>query len=710
MSSELPSEARARLLADARELARSGAELLHGRYRLVRELGRGGMGVVYEAEDVALRRRVAVKRLNLPAGVGPGLAEQVLREARAAARLDHPNIAAVYDAHADAIVMQFVDGQALSEVAEPPLRQLVGWMRDAARAVHHAHEHGIVHRDLKPHNLMVAGERVVVTDFGLAKELAVDTSLSLSGSVLGTPSYMPPEQAGGRAREVDARSDVYALGATLYDRLAGRPPFVEKDLVALLRAVVEDEPAPLRALTPDVPRDLALVVHKCLEKDKARRYASAAELADDLERWLDGRAVLAKAPSLGYRLEKSVRRHRTAVTASVLLALFALAAVAWNWVERAERAAVEETLELVDDLNGRLANARALGQGEGPSAQREQLDPGIAKARAFLVDHPEAYRVEVKLGELLRQRGQIDEALRAFERALALRPDFAPARVQRGVLRSQLLGERRASGESSSELEELRAQALADLSVLSDSATVLDEIDVRMAKAELARLAGRPEEAQRLYEDVKRLAPHLEAPPALAALALAQGDPDEAFRQAMSAVDLARGFAPAYVASDAPDTPEQAAARAIRQHQRSAGVEPTLTIEGIPGRFTDWAAILAEKKSTAGAYALRATGELRRAARLEAEGKTTDALVALEKAAEDLGHALTIDPELVPALSDRALVELERTRLLRSLGRPEEARQARERARADLDRTARLAPDRPASRTTVELFDASEDE
>ena len=175
MSSELTPEARARLLADARELAEPAAELLHGRYRLVRELGRGGMGVVHEAEDVALRRRVALKRLTLPAGVGPGLAEQVLREARAAARLDHPNIAAVYDAHEDAIVMQLVEGAPLSQLEGLPTRELVGWIRDAARAVHHAHEQGIVHRDLKPHNLLVGGGRVVVTDFGLAKELAVDT-------------------------------------------------------------------------------------------------------------------------------------------------------------------------------------------------------------------------------------------------------------------------------------------------------------------------------------------------------------------------------------------------------------------------------------------------------------------------------------------------------------------------------------------------------
>jgi len=719
VSAELPPEARARLLADARALVQptlgNSVELLHGRYRLLRELGRGGMGVVYEAEDVALRRRVAVKRLALPAAVGPGLSEQVLREARAAARLDHPNIAAVYDAYADAIVMQFVDGQPLSDVARPPVRQLVAWIRDAARAVHHAHEHGIVHRDLKPHNLMVAGERVVVTDFGLAKELAVDTSLSLSGSVLGTPSYMPPEQAGGRAREVDARSDVYALGATLYDRLAGRPPFVEKDLVALLRAVVEDEPAPLRVIAPEVPRDLALVVHKCLEKEKPRRYASAAELADDLERWLDGRAVLAKAPSRRYRLAKGLRRHRTAVAAAVLLALVTFGAVVWNWTERAATAAIGETLDLVEDLNLKLDNARALGAGEGPSAMGEQLEQGIASARAFLARHPETFQVELKLGELLRESGQHQEALLAFERALAQYEDYAPALVQRGLLRAYLVGARRAAGESSAELEAMRALALADLAVAERRSHALREVDVRLARAESARLEDRPDEAQRLYRDVARIAPHLEAPPALAALALAQGDPDEAFRQAMSAVDLARGFAPAYVAAsetaDAPDTPEEAAARAIRQHQCSAaGDEATLTIDGIPGRFTDWAARLAEKKSTAGAYALRAIGEVRRAARLKAEDKTTEALAALDRAAEDIGHALTIDSELVPALCDRALVALERAQLCGGLGRTSDVREALNRAQDDLDRAAKLVSGSEQLRTARGLFSSRETE
>jgi serine/threonine-protein kinase len=687
--SELPAAAQARLLADARELAAEGA-LLHGRYRLVRELGRGGMGVVYEAEDVALRRRVALKRLNLVPGAGPGLAEVVLREARAAARLDHPNIAAVYDVHPDALVMQLVEGRPLSELADVPVRTLVAWTRDAARAVHHAHAHGIVHRDLKPHNLLIAGERVVVTDFGLAKELAVDTSLSLSGSVLGTPAYMPPEQAGGRAREVDARADVYALGATLYDRLAGRPPFASKDLVALLRAVVEDEPVPLRALAPAVPRDLACVVHTCLEKDKARRYASADALADDLERWLAGAPVHARPPSLAYRLEKTLRRHRRLAAGAVLLALVALGAVAWNASERARHAATEETLALVERVNVVLENAQAMGVGEGRQSALELLEGGIADCRAFLARHP-SHQIEAKLGRLLSEAGRTDEALAAFERALALRPGDAPARLERGLLRSKLHRERSARAPDDAELAALHAGARADLEVVLAPAPELRVIDIERGKGELARLEGRLADATRHYANVERLAPHLEVPPARAALALARGDPDEAFRQAMSAVDLARGFAPAYVATGATATPEEAAARAIRQLERAAaGLEATLEIEGLAGRFTDWAARLAERTSTAAAYAHRATGELRRAARAEDEGRRSEGLAALARASEDLGYALTIEPALAPAYADRAWVALARAERLGAAQREGEARAALEQARADLARATEL--------------------
>jgi tetratricopeptide (TPR) repeat protein/predicted Ser/Thr protein kinase len=700
VSEPLPPSARARLLADARVLAdargptQEPGVLLHGRYRLVRELGRGGMGVVHEAEDVALRRRVALKVLVLPAHSGPGLASEVLREARAAARLSHPNIAAVYDAHDDAIAMQLVDGSPLSEIERPDVRRLAGWIRDAALAVHYAHEQGIVHRDLKPHNLMIEGERVVVMDFGLAKELALDASASVSKSVVGTPSYMPPEQAGGRAREVDARSDVYALGATLYDRLAGRPPFVAPDLVSLLRAVVEDEPAPLVSLAPDVPRDLALIVHRALEKEKERRYATARELADDLGRWLAGEPVRARPPSLRYRLGKLVRRHRALVASGTALAVVALAALAWNAAERARRSATEQALDLVEHVNLLLDNAEERVREDAADADA-LLDRGIAACEAFLAVH-ESPLVRAKLGRLLRERRRFPEAQAAFDRALELEPGYAPARLERGLLSAQLYTERRVlaalAGESPPELAELRAGALADLAVIETERDDLRHVDVLLAEAQVDGLEGRTEEAGAKLARFAELYPtRLEAPRALAPLALERGDSAEALAQAMRAMDLYRGLAPAYAAQGTPDTPDDAVARAIRQH-RQAALAAGLAIEGIEGVFEDWTARLAESPSTAAAYANHGQGEVRRAGRLTAEGHGEEALTALDRAAQDLTNALTIAPDLAPAHGDRALVELARARALELLGRAAEARAALARAQQDLARALELAP------------------
>ena len=672
--SGLPPEVRSRLLADARELAAEGGELLHGRYRILRELGRGGMGVVYEAEDVALGRRVALKRLAFAPALGPGLKEQVLREARAAARLDHPHIAAVYDAYPDALVLQLVPGPSLAELERPPVQELVGWIRDAARAVHHAHGHGLVHRDLKPHNLLVSGGRVFVTDFGLARELA--TPGSLSGSVLGTPSYMPPEQASGRGREVDARSDVYGLGATLYDKLAGRPPFAAADVVALLRAVVEDEPAPLAALAPEIPRDLALVVQKCLEKDKARRYESAAALADDLENWLEGRPVAARAPSAGYRLAKWMRRHRTLVAAAAVVLLVLAGALVWNVAERRARGVTEAALALSDGLDVLVENADFAGRAEAPASEREELERGVARCRAFLLEHPEVAGIRAKLGGLLRALGRREEALLEFEAVLAAEPEHALARLERGLL----LAARQM--ETPTLAPALVERARADLAFARAHPGGLRTLYLERGEAELLRLEGKHDEARRLHAELARIAPDAAAPPALAALALAQGDPDEAFRQAMSALDLQRGFAPAYEAERAPRTPEEVLAAAVRQHARSA--DGLVTIEGLAGRYTDWDARLAERKSTAGAHAQRALGELRRAARLEREGAPEKALEALALAAESFGYARTIAPEWIEVRLDVLEVELERARVLEVLGRSGEPGELRERVGREL--------------------------
>jgi len=694
--SELSPEARRRLLADARELAGADGELLYGRYRLLRELGRGGMGIVYEAEDTALGRRVALKRLSFAAGLGPGLSEAVLREARAAARLDHAHIAAVYDAYPDALVMQLVEGGSLAELTGASLRERVTWLRDAARAVQHAHEQGLVHRDLKPQNLLVAGGRVFVTDFGLARELSATGSRSLTGSVLGTPSYMPPEQASGLVREVDARSDVYGLGATLYHVLAGRPPFVAGDVVALLRAVVEDEPAPLPS---DVPRDLARVVMRCLEKDKARRYPSAAALADDLENWLAGRPVVARAPGLVYRLGKWGRRHRAWVAAGTLVVLVAGAALAWNLAQRRAFTLTSEALALAAELELLSENAAFAGREEVPASEAAVLEQGLARCRAFLARHPDAGGIRTALGELLVALGRDDEARVELERVRSEEPENARARLALGLVLARAEARQRAVEGDAELVRGLGERARAELAVARTHASELRTLDVRRAEAELLRLEGRLGEAEARYAELARVAPRAASPPALAALALAQGDPDEAFRQAMAAVDFARGLAPAYAVESGPATLEAELARAVRQHLRTA--DGLVAIEGFAARFTDWDAHLARQKSTAAAYGQRALGELRQAARLEREGRGDEALASLAQAAESLELCRTIAPELAEAELDRAALEHERARLCRSLERAREAESAGTRAREALARARSLGAD-PARLAALE--------
>jgi eukaryotic-like serine/threonine-protein kinase len=297
------------------------------RYELLRLLGRGGMGEVYEARDRRLGRRVALKFLL---GSDPQRAERLLREARAQARIDHPNVCKVYEvgelAGRPYIVMRLVDGKHLNEAArEMSLPERVRAMREVAEAVHEAHRLGIVHRDIKPSNVMVVraedGRWVpIVMDFGLAYELGGGHGLTATGALMGTPSYMAPEQARGEVLNVDQRSDVYALGATLYEVLAGVTPFAGVAPGSLLAKVLYDDPPLLRTRVPQLPADLETITCKCLQKEPNRRYASARALAEDLGRYLDGEPIVGRCAGPLERLVRKARRNR-AVTALATLTL-----------------------------------------------------------------------------------------------------------------------------------------------------------------------------------------------------------------------------------------------------------------------------------------------------------------------------------------------------------------------------------------------------
>jgi predicted Ser/Thr protein kinase/tetratricopeptide (TPR) repeat protein len=297
------------------------------KYETAVPLGRGSMGEVFKAWDPALQRFVALKYLRRD---DPALADRLLREARLQARVDHDRVCKVYEAGVEDgrpfIAMQYVDGRNLEEeAASLSVMEAAALMAEVAEAVHAAHETGLIHRDLKPQNVLVertpGGLRPHVVDFGLAREPGV-SGITETGTVVGTPAYMSPEQAAGDVRQLDRRTDVYALGAVLYRLLAGRPPFVGSDLDVTLQ-VAHAEPPALRRLAPSAPRDLETIVMVCLEKARERRYASARALALDLRRFLAGQPIEARPASWSSRARRRV--HRNPALAAVVLAASAWA-------------------------------------------------------------------------------------------------------------------------------------------------------------------------------------------------------------------------------------------------------------------------------------------------------------------------------------------------------------------------------------------------
>jgi WD40 repeat protein/predicted Ser/Thr protein kinase len=377
------------------ERATQGSTRWFGHYELLEEIAHGGMGVVYRARQQEAGRMVALKMI-LPHQLGSaGMVERFRGEAEAAASLDHPAILPIYEVGTEGglpfFSMKFAEGGSLAARSKPfAPRKAATLMAAVARAVQHAHEHGILHRDLKPGNILLgAQDEPFVSDFGLAKWLERPSDLTLHQAVLGTPDYIAPEQASGRALALTTAADVYSLGTVLYELLGGRPPFSAPTGVETLRRVIDDSPPPLPGKTP---RDLETICRKCLEKQPSERYASAAALADDLERFIAGRSIRARPASAPVQLARWFRRNPLAgsLASALVLALIAgtvtatLAsfriAAARDRAVLAERAATEEL------RSAYIAQARA-SRGSGKAGQRfdslatllkaEQIRPGV---------------------------------------------------------------------------------------------------------------------------------------------------------------------------------------------------------------------------------------------------------------------------------------------------------------------------------------------
>jgi serine/threonine-protein kinase len=364
-------------------------------YEVESILGRGGMGVVFKARHLKLKRTVALKMLLAGAYAGAEELARFQREAEAVAALRHPNIVQVHDAGdlggRPYFTMEYVEGGTLAHHLEgkpqPPDRA-AELMTALASAVQFAHQSGFIHRDLKPGNVLLASDGAPkISDFGLARRLEGVAELTQSGAAIGTPSYMSPEQALGNARKLGPSADIYALGAVLYELLTGRPPFHGETAAATVQQVVSQEPVPPSRLNYKVPRDLETICLKCLEKDPTKRYASAADLAGDLQRFQRGETITARRPRLDERVFRWARRHPTAAVLVGAVTLFTVALIGsgiWLAVERSHRRqGVEGDLREVANLlqQARWTEAKAVLQqadarldGGGPSDLRARIE------------------------------------------------------------------------------------------------------------------------------------------------------------------------------------------------------------------------------------------------------------------------------------------------------------------------------------------------
>jgi eukaryotic-like serine/threonine-protein kinase len=479
---------------DAQEIGRPEAASPQtlGDFRLVREVGRGGMGLVYEAEQISLGRRVALKVLPFTTALDPRQLQRFKNEAQAAAQLQHPHIVPVHAVGTERGVpyyaMQFIDGQNLAEVLAELRRRregrgsrvegrgsktgaastVVDQQREterpgdlrsstldprssifhprssaffravaelgvqAAEALDYAHQCGVVHRDVKPANLLLdARGHLWVTDFGLAR-FPGEGGVTRSGDVLGTLRYMSPEQAQARNGLVDHRSDLYALGATLYELLTLEPVFDGDDPQEILVQTALREPRALRHLDRTIPVELETIVLKTLEKDPARRYQTAQDLADDLRRFLEHKPIHARRPSLGDRAVKWARRHPSAVTAALAVGLVTVAASVFSAVvfRRGQQEAEQgrqDARQAFDVMYTRVAEEWLAHQPRHEAVQKELLVRVLNFYQRLVRERPadaasrhELGRAHQRIGEIEHRLGQSKAALEAYAQAVAL--------------------------------------------------------------------------------------------------------------------------------------------------------------------------------------------------------------------------------------------------------------------------------------------------
>jgi len=493
-------------------------------YKILSKLGQGGMGEVWRAHDSKLERDVAIKMLPAAFAADPELIARFSREAQVLALLNHPHIAAIHGVEERALVMELIDGCTLAAYAAEHSLGIVERMRLMATvcdAVHHAHQRGVLHRDLKPANILVdRSGQVKVLDFGVARILDNDSEATRRtdlGQLIGTLDYMSPEQTLGDPRTLDIRSDIYSLGVVLFELLAGRLPYQTKGLALpeLLRVIREEDPPFLGILDRRLAGDIETMVNKALEKQKERRYTSAAEMGDDIRRYLANEPITAMPAGTAYLARKFVRRHRVGVTAAVLflllvigfgigMGILAARASKQRDIAERERARADAVADFLQ--NDVLAQADPGAQsGKSPDSNirvRDALDRAAASIEGKFAGHPlvEA-AIRQTIGETYSTIGLLPSAGAQFERALALRRKHLPRGSQEIVTTLVRLGQIRREMGSKDRCEPLIREAVeTGGDVLGQENPVV--LDATTELATLYTSRGNPQKAEELFRKV----------------------------------------------------------------------------------------------------------------------------------------------------------------------------------------------------------------
>jgi tetratricopeptide (TPR) repeat protein/predicted Ser/Thr protein kinase len=636
-----------------------------GDYELLEEIGRGGQGVVFRARQKSLNRTVALKVIGLGQWATKAHLKRFRREAEAAASLDHPCIVPIYEVgEGDGscyFSMKFVEGGQLDEVVrrEPmAARRAAELIAKVARTVHYAHEHHILHRDIKPGNILIDQQgEPHLTDFGLARLLETESTVTRTLEVLGTPSYMAPEQAAGNnpaTAGLTSATDVYGLGAVLYQLLTGHPPFAGGTTYETIKLLLETEPRQPRLWNPKVDRDLSTICLKCLEKDPKRRYSSALALAEDLERWLKHEPIRARHTGVFTRGKKWLRRNPTAAALITVVAV-ALAGVLWELSNVQEQRVLVRRANLSEQERARLeaeqtnnpaayeaylrgrafafAAGSQLVESDPDGAIRSfqeavKLDPSFALAWAYLsCVQSERYWVEA----LDASPARLAAAKDALDHALALGPDLPETHLALGYYR--YYGRRDFTGA----LEEFRRA----------EQTLPNDFDITFAIATIQRRLGHWEEAIAQFRRAIQLNArnvHAYNQLALTYAALRRFPEALATADRVLAWDPAEGFALGMKAS------------VFWARGDLEAVEPLLANPGFPPRVRGMQALLQRRyadaiQSFSGAIAVDARGRPGRKLKLllalsqQRSGDSAAARATYQKAAQDFQRELG---EVVP--------------------------------------------------------------